>query len=62
MARLPTVETLGARLTPNPQRGVVPIRADIAQTAQAAALRIPPNPLAVVAVVVQEKQKAPDLV
>ena len=54
MARLPTVETLGARPTPNPQRGVVPFRADIAQTAQAAALRNAPNPLAVVADVVIE--------
>lgn len=39
MARLPTVESFGARPTPRSSRGVVSFRADIAQTAEADGLR-----------------------
>ena len=39
MARLPTVETFGPRPTPRSSRAVVPVRADIVQTAEAAGAR-----------------------
>ena len=40
MARLPTVETFGPRPTPRSSRAVVPVRADIVQTAEAAGARV----------------------